>query len=206
MLNVKHTLDRMGFNSTCYTQAVQQVRERLETDGIHLAGTLVFEILGIHATFESEDQALLVVQAVVEDAIKHDGVAGNDPEEALAIAKKRVHEFMTKPANKWMFAKPEGYSATHIVETKQIGGVDTEVAVTAEGKFKKGEKEKHAITLYKTFTESNPLAADPQKANQAFIAILQKELGMSKAGATTYNYNMKKKLGGTIVAKPKRAK
>jgi hypothetical protein len=34
--------------------------------------------------------------------------------------------------------------------------------------------------------------------------VLVKELGMSKAGATTYNYNMKKKFGGTIV--PKKAK
>lgn len=207
MLNIKSTLDHMGINSGCFTQAVQQVREKMAKNTIAEAVMFIHQVIGVHTTFTSEDEAVMVCQAVVENAIRHDGDVGFDPDEAIENAKKRFFALRNNPANKWMFAKPEGYSAPTITETRQmIEGVETKVAVTADGGFKKGEKERLAIQLYQDFQKNNPLAADPKAANQAFIAILQDKLGMSKAGATTYNYNMKKKLGGEITAKPKRAK
>lgn len=206
MLNIKHTLEHMGINAECYTQAVQQVREKMEKNTIAEAVMFIHQVLGVHTTFTGADEALLVSQAVVENAIRHGGDVGFDPEEAITAAKKRAAAFISNPANKWMFAKPEGYSAPSITEIKDIGGVATEVQVTTEGKFKKGQKEALAKTLYGDFQKNNPDAADPKKANQSFIAILMKELGMTKAGATTYNYNMKKAMGGEIQAKPKRAK
>lgn len=206
MLNIIHTLERLGF-SNCYSEAVMQVRERLEQKGIHTAGMLVFEILGIHTTFTSEDEALMVAQAVVEDAIKNGGLVGEDPEEALAHAKARAARILNNPANKWMFVKPEVTATSGTTETREmIAGVETQVAVTSEGKFKKGEKERLALEMYADFQKNDPRAADAKLANQAFIGILIDKLGMTKAGATTYNYNMKKKLGGHIEAKPKRAK
>lgn len=207
-LNIKSTLDHMGISSTCYSLAVQEVAVKLERNTIASAVMFVHEVIGVHTTFEDADEAVMVSQAIVETAIKHDGEVGFDPEEALANAKKRYRALRDDPARKWMFAKPEGYSSIPVIheQREMIEGVETQVAVTSEGKFKKGEKERLAIELYGDFQKNNPLAADPQKANQAFIAILVDKLGMSKAGATTYNYNMKKKLGGQITAKPKRAK
>ena len=68
----------------------------------------------------------------------------------------------------------------------------------ADGSIKKGGKELLAVELYKKYTSE--LNGAPYQ-NQAFIAILVAQLGMSKAGATTYNYNMKKKFGGEIASK-----
>lgn len=203
MLNVIHTLEHMGISSTCYTQAVQEVREQINGK-VTEAKRIIHQLIEIDedlVQFADVDEALMVTQALVEEAIKNGGSVGNDPEEAFANAKKRYQEVRSKLRNKWMFVKPESMSVT-ITETKEVGGVETQVAVNKEGGFKKGEKERLAMELYQKFQKESP---DPNN-NQAFIGILMKELGMSKAGATTYNYNMKKKFGGTIVAKPKRAK
>lgn len=206
-LNIKSTLDHMGISSTCYSQAVQEVAQKLERNTIAEAVMFVHQVIGVHTTFEDADEAVMVSQAIVETAIKHNGDVGFDPEEALAAAKKRYRTLRDDPARKWMFAKPEGYSAPSITETREmIAGIETTVQMTAEGKFKKGQKEELAKTLYEDFQKNHPDAAHEKKANQAFIAILMDKLGMTKAGATTYNYNMKKKLGGTITPKPKRAK
>ena len=67
-------------------------------------------------------------------------------------------------------------------------GIDDKVEVKADGKIKKGGKQILAAELYKKHVVETENPVD----NQGFIKILMAELGMTKAGATTYAYNCKK--------------
>lgn len=145
------------------------------------------------------DCELMVAQGVAETVVKNIGQP-LDEAEVLANAKARVARLMSAPQHKWMFAKPEPTEVSGEMQTV-AAGIELKVAVKADGSIKKGGKELLAVELYKQYTDS--LNGAPYE-NQAFIAILVKQLGMSKAGATTYNYNMKKKFGGQI--EPKKAK
>lgn len=164
------------------------------------AQMLVNDIFGAQVKFTSLDEAVIMTQCLVEHALKNDGVM-EDVDMTVMAATKRCHDFINNPTNKWLFVKPESVAADTVTETQTIGGVETVVAVNTKGEFKKGEKERLAIELYQNWVK---VAKDPTN-NQEFIKILMDELGMTKAGATTYNYNMKKKMGGVIKAKPKRA-
>ncbi len=193
-------------------QIVQAARERM-TDGTALvpgAGAkLISTLLGVQLTDKSLhehavgvkpsnliDYELTVTQAVVEAVARKVGEPF-DEQELLAAAHARALKFVTNPDTQYYFAKPESTVETGEVQ-KVVQGVDVAVAVKADGKIKKGGKETLAEALYhKYVAELN----GAEYNNQAFIAILVKELGMSKAGATTYNYNMKKKHGGKIDAK-----
>lgn len=167
------------------------------------ASFLVKQIFDLDVEFNTEVEAVLTTQALIDNALKEDGIV-EDMDLALLAAQNRCKTFMNKPENKCMFATKDYVGgAPAITEVVDVGlGEGTTVAVTNEGKLKKGEKERIAIEMYKHFQAT---AVDPND-NQAFIRELMEKLHMSKAGATTYNYNMKKKMGGTIVAKPKRAK
>lgn len=211
MIEIRSTLQHMNISDTCLTAAVQDVREFIEADGeskyFERTNKLLSEILGMtigradvdgQPVGDDHSYMLAIAQAVIEYAIKHDCVI-DEPELAIVYAKQRAHKFITNPAHSWMFAKPQ--SVEVVGEQRQVSAdVDVKVAVTSEGKIKKGGKEVLAIALY----EKHVLNAATPVDNQGFIAILMKELGMTKAGATTYNYNMKKKFGGTIVAKKKK--
>lgn len=169
---------------------------------VERAMMLVKDIFGIDVVFTEYFEAVITTQALIDAALANEGVV-EDTEMALMAAQKRCKDFMNRPENKCMFVKAERTSADTVTIARDVGlGEDTKVSVTTEGKLKKGEKERIAIELYQNFVKT---AADPND-NQAFIKLLMEKLGMTKAGATTYNYNMKKKMGGVIKAKPKRAK
>jgi hypothetical protein len=201
--------------------AIQEVRNLIEYDrdmidnvnevlvgklkglrDVDRASILVQDIFNIDVKFADYWEAVLTTQALVDNALATDGIV-EDGDLALMAAQNRCKSFMEKPANKCMFATKDFAATNQVIEQQDVGlGEDTSVAVNKEGKLKKGEKERIAGELYKKFKAE---ATDPND-NQAFIQILMDNLSMSKAGATTYNYNMKKKMGGTIIAKPKRAK
>lgn len=204
MLNVNPSLLHYGISTTSPLSAVQTVRELIasETDGNQCgaASKLIAKLIGANVEFTDTNAAYITAQAVVETAIKAGGTV-DSAEELLAAAQARCSAFMGAPANSWMFAKPER-TADNSTQVAVAAGIEVTVAVKADGKIKKGGKEVLAMALYKLHVTDSATPVD----NQGFIAILMKELGMSKAGATTYNYNMKKKFGGTIAAKPKKAK
>lgn len=211
MIDVRIALNHFGIDSTCLTHAVQQVREFIEEGGeskrFARTNELLEKVLGVRlqpadvtgrSIGDDYDYTLTIAQAAVEAVIKQDGVI-DDVDQVMAAAKVRADKFITNPAHTWMFSKPESVAVTG--EQVQVSAdVDVKVAVKSDGSIKKGGKEVLAIALYEKFVTKAEVPVD----NQGFIAILMKELGMSKAGATTYNYNMKKKFGGQIAAKPKK--
>jgi hypothetical protein len=214
-------LQKMQFPVSSPLGAVQAVRARITSDDVHVTGhkgvELINLLLGTQLTADEffstatqlddgllEDFELMTTQAVAETVVKMVGTP-MDEAEVLANAKARAMKLLTSPEHKWMFAK--AIRTTDAGEQQAVvEGVDVKVAVktAADGsvKIKKGGKEVLAEALYAKYVDSLNGA---EYNNQAFIAILVKELGMSKAGATTYNYNMKKKHGGKIDAKGKKA-
>lgn len=209
MLDVRPALARFGISTTSAMQAVQQVRIHIEDAGethrIERTNELLEKVLGVRLNPVDINNkpvgtpyayAMTIAQAAVESVIKQEGQIDN-VEELMTNAVKRADKFITTPKHKWLFAVAEGTSVA-TTDVAVAAGVELKVAVKADGKIKKGGKELLAAELYKKYVAS--LNGAPY-ANQAFIAILVKELGMTKDGASTYNYNMKKKHGGQIVPK-----
>jgi hypothetical protein len=146
------------------------------------------------------DYELTATQAVVEAVVRSVGTPV-DETDLLIKAKARALKFVTNPDAQYFFKKADASaSGQPTTEVAFAPSVDVKVAVKADGTIKKGGKEVLAIALYEKHVKN----AETPMTNQEFIAVLVKELGMSKAGATTYNYNMKKKFGGKI--EPKKAK
>lgn len=90
--------------------------------------------------------------------------------ELLELAHRRAVTFIKE--NAFVFAEPE----------------DT-ITVDSDGKpkQKKGAKQEGAATIYQE---------NISKGKATVIGLFMSELDMSKAGATTYFYNMKKQFGG----------
>lgn len=214
MIDVRPALTHFGISATSAMYAVQQVRQYIEdgseSDRLDRTNKLLEKLLGVQLkpadvsdrpVGDPYDYAVTITQAAVEGAIKCGGLIDN-VEELMTAAKARADKFITNPAHGWMFAKPQ-VTSTSTAEVAVAAGIETKVAVRADGSIKKGGKEVLAAELYKKYTSE--LNGQPYD-NQAFIKILMQQLGMTKSGATTYNYNCKKKFGGQIEAKPNKAK
>lgn len=208
-MDVSPALKHFGIDSQSTIHAVQQVRTFVEGgDRPKQAAELIDKVVGVHVDpskfFDrpigtADHWAIMVSQAVVEGCIKQNCIV-EDAEVVVENAFTRAQNYIMNPLNKWMFVANETTAATTSGgEVKSVSNmVDTKVEVRADGKIKKGGKEVMAVALYQKYVADLNGA---EYSNQAFIAILVKELGMTKAGATTYNYNMKKKFGGKIEAK-----
>ena len=207
MLDVRPALNHFGISSTSAMHAVQQVRQYIEdggdTDRLQRTNALLQKVLGVQLqpaelarpVGDAYDYAITITQAAVESVIKQDGVVDN-VDLLITNAKARAEQFITNPAHAWMFAKPEVTSVS-TTEVAVASGIEMKVAVSSAGKIKKGGKQLLAAELYKLHVVNSATPVD----NQGMIKILMKELGMSKAGATTYNYDLKKKFGGKIESK-----
>lgn len=183
-----NTLKAMEFDTTSSTRAVQEVRARImeSSDPLGEAVFIVNDITGINVEFADVPTALHVAQYVVYDAIT---VEKYEYQDSIDSAFKRTAKlFESQP---WAKAKTESEFTTTTNNEVQVAvakGVELKVAVKADGSIKKGGKQVLAVELYKVHVVN---AKEPLN-NQSFIAILMKELGMTKAGATTYAYNCRK--------------
>ena len=188
MLNTEHVFKRLQLGDTA-TEAIGKIRQLVTTDAdpVAKAKSIVQAILGIEPTIETPEQARLIAMKVGESAFKvNHNIA--EPADLLKSCQDYVSLFLANPANKWMFAVD---SQVPEYTAKVVKGIDVAVPVKDNGKIKKGGKQILAAELYKKYV----LEAKKPATNQEFIMILVKELGMSKAGATTYAYNCKKQLG-----------
>jgi len=208
----EHALTKLNINPLSPLGAVQNVREFMCDGGLEMqAGRgagLVNALLGTNMQLVDIinvvddrlklDCELMIAQGVTETVVKNVGQP-LDEAEVLAHAKARVACLMSAPQHQWMFAKPEPTETSGEMQTV-AAGIELKVAVKADGGIKKGGKQLIAAELYKLHVLNSATPVD----NQGMIKILMKELGMSKAGATTYNYDLKKKFGGVIVPKVKK--
>lgn len=211
MLDTRPALIRLGISTTSAMQAVQQVRmwieDGAEADRLNRANTLLDKVLGVKlTTADVEDRpvatpvayAVTIAQAAIEATIKQSGMV-DDVDLLMTEARSRAEKFINTQSHGWMFAVAEAVETS----TEQVAvavGVETKVAVKADGTIKKGGKEILAAELYK----KHVVDGVPPMSNQDFIKILIQQLGMTKSGASTYRYNMAKKFSSKIEAKVKK--
>lgn len=211
----EHALTALQLDPTSAIGTVQKVRELVsigtEPDakqGVQLVNKLLGTnlnygdvIVGVEDRLHG-DYAMMVAQGVAEVVVKNVGQSV-DEAEVLANAKARVARLMSAPNHKWMFAKPEPTSTSGPTEqVAVIKDIDVKVEVKADGKIKKGGREVMAEAIY----QKRVIDSGQPVTNQEFIQMLIKELGMTKGGATTYAYNVDKKMGGKLVKKARGAK
>lgn len=192
MLNTKAVFERLNLG-TSGLDAIQVVRKEIDqaADPLAKSNELINTIVGVDRKYGNLIFARMVAMAVADNAFKANHEIG-DVEEFLNQAEARINALMADPNNRFMFVEAESDRRNvEPTEMKSIEGVEMKVAVKANGKIKKGGKEILAHELYK----KHVLEAATAATNQEFIAVLMKQLQMSKAGATTYAYNCKKKLG-----------
>lgn len=184
MISAKSTLAHMPIRYDTVVGAVQDVGAmvRESADPISEATRIVALITGVTERFTDVNVALAVAQNVVQVAIKNDTF---DPQQAIDEGKSI--DARLRASQPWLFAVSSKVDTPS--ETVHVGTAEVAVAVNAQGKIKKGGKEVLAVELYRVHVME---AATPVP-NSEFIQILMKELGMSKAGATTYAWNCRKK-------------
>jgi hypothetical protein len=170
---------------------VRRIREAIEGSPSPQAKaeSLIHSIIGVQKKYDNENIARTVAMKVGEESFKVNHQIAN-VDEFLAICEKYATERVNDPKNAFIYAKPE-VTVDTANNVQVVEGIDVKVPVKADGKIKKGGKQILADELYKKYV----LEANTPSTNQEFIAIVMKDLDMSKAGATTYAYNCKKKLG-----------
>lgn len=211
------TLELMGFNPESPQSAVQVVRTKITSDdavkvrpgaGVDLINELLSMqlvhrdvVAGINAKLAG-DYELMLTQGVAEAVVKAKGELF-DPDTVLDEAKRRVMRLLDSPRHQWLFAKAAPPSSTGPVQTATvIADVDVQVAVNSDGKIKKGGREVLAKALYQKRVIDSGVAV----TNQEFIKMLCEELGMTKAGATTYAWNIDNQMGNKLVKKQRGSK
>jgi len=194
VINTQLVFQRLDLGTSRFA-SVQKVRAVVaeSNNPQQKAEELIFQILGLKATYDTTDHARLVAQAVVDEAWKVNHAIDNE-QELLTVCEARIVKYMGDPNNACHFVKPApDYRAVATVSKQVTTLIETKVEVKKNGSMKKGGAQLLARELYTNFV----LNCKPEDAldNQGFIRLLVKELNMSKEGATTYAYNCKKVLG-----------
>ena len=185
MQSVQHTLTQMDFETTSITRMVQQIRDTIASasNPVAKAQRIVRAITAIDVNLPNIETAIPFTQYVAKAALEEvDELKDHQP--LIDRAFERVSELFEK--HPWSAPRVESHTTGPVVAV--VEGIDVKVEVKADGSLKKGTKRILADELYKKYMlVTTPLT------NQQFIAILMKELKMTKAGSTTYAYDCKKK-------------
>lgn len=195
MLDTTPAFQHMGLSVDCRLRAIQEVSVLVDesSNPTKAATKAIHDMLGVDVTFTEPRHARLTAMKVAELIVvaKHHI---EDPNDIVAQAQEYTKNFLVNPRYKWMFAESDVVTSSSGIAAEKkaiVEGIETKVAVKADGSIKKGGKQILVAEMYK----KNVLEATTPMTNQQFIALIMKDLGMTKAGATTYAYNAKKELG-----------
>lgn len=173
--NVMHALDRVGISNTSYLRAIQDCGT-LVRDGEY-PEKVCEQIIGVKPAFKDHTVGMVTVQAMVEHIVKN-RLDKIDTDEVLRIANVRAERVIA--------AHPEWYTSSPVQERKK----DTEVIIKDNGEIKKGGKQLLAKQVYKQWL------VDGNGSNKELVKRLIERCDLSKAGANTYSYNLRKQLPG----------
>lgn len=184
MQNAQITLEAMDFDVKVTAHLVQQIRQYIEVSAspISAAQRVIRNITSIDVEIPNIETAVPLAQYIAINALKAE--EGMTYEALIENGFTYVSELFKK--HPWASPKTDSSTAPNTVAV--VEGIDVKVEVKADGKIKKGGKQILAVELYKKHVLETETPVD----NQGFIKILMTELGMTKAGATTYRYNLAK--------------
>ena len=196
MISARATLTHYGFTITSPLRAIQEVRSKIEAakNPLDEATGLIHNIIGLEQKFDDIKTAINVTQEIVLTYIENDSY---DEDLALSQAIKKAAAMRVSPNTSWCFAKSDTSTKRGETVSAVLDGIDTQVAVKADGTRKKGSGQILAVELYKKYVINVEVPA----SNKEFVQILINQLGMSKAGANTYAGNMKKQFAVELAAK-----
>lgn len=183
MQGVQKILNDLDLNTESVVQLVQQVRTLIDSsaDPLNKANQFIKTITDIDVAVSDIETAIPLAQYVAKTALEE---VVCDFRDVINRGYTYVSELHKR--HPWSAPKIASQMAGPVVAI--VDGIDVKVEVKADGSLKKGAKRILADELYKKYMlVTTPLT------NQQFIAILMKELKMTKAGSTTYAYDCKKK-------------
>ena len=158
-----------GIPVNSYIAAIQYLNDRSDLEQSQYEG-MIKDVTGVEQKFNDHRDAKYTFLYLVQETIrKSTSTDIFDMDALLEYAFTRAQKFIKE--NPWHWAEPEE---------------EQKVDASGKPKRKKGAKQEEAARIY------NENKADGKKA---IIDLFMSELDMSKAGATTYFYNMKKKFG-----------
>ena len=179
------TLSSMNFNTTSASRCIEEVRAYIEesTTPLFTANRLINSLTSSNLKYNDEMTARHVAQYIC-----HEIVSGSvrTVEDLISYAEKQAAKLVASMP--WIRMTDSTESPKSSVVTTSVAvatGIDTKVEVKENGKIKKGGKQILAAELFALHVTK----ATVPMTNQLFIALLMKELQMTKAGATTYAYN-----------------
>jgi hypothetical protein len=206
MIDIKPALIHLDFNTSSTIHAVQQVREYAESGTESERSSRLYELLdkvfGVKLVSsdtknmpigDEYSYALTISQSMMEQALKVNCVIDN-LDRMLENAKARASRLITDDKHIWMFAQVVNEKSEN-TQVSVVAGIETTVALKADGSVKKGGKEILTTELYK----KHVLNASVPMSNKEFVNLLIKDLKLTKSGATTYAYNQRKKYGVVAV-------
>lgn len=175
MVDVIEQLQAYDIPHTSYMHAIRHMGEEYTDMSVEATHEMIKNLTGKTPLFIRKDDLdifshyvlLYIVQEAIRYSHDHKQVMGDD---VLPIAVEKAEKFIKE--NPWVFAKPE--------EEEVID------PTTGKAKMKKGKKQELAIELYEQHRGED---------KEVIMEVFQKELDMSKSGARTYYYNMRKKFG-----------
>ena len=190
MLDTTHVFDRLGIHSSSVIIGCQDVGNMVRDSLMPLttASKLFNDFLSLDVRFDDEIYARIACKRMIKGLIDNKCVI-EDSQLILKEVEEYTKEFCDDPNNSYLWSKPENVSTVaSSTQVQVVEGLDTKVAVHADGSIKKGGKQVLAQELYAKYV----VEATVPLTNVEFIALLMKELGMSLAGSRTYAYNCKK--------------
>ena len=158
--------------------AIQTYNERARAGKYDFAAVLHSLVGNDCAVLEDPDHARVQVGYVIQLAIEANK-AGRviEPNDLYTEATRKAHEFIVEMS--WAFAKKEE---------------DVKLDSTGKPRAKKGAKQVMAYEVYcEIFNSKKGISEPDAETRKEIIQAFQDDVNMSKAGATTYFYNMKKK-------------
>lgn len=196
MLNVSSALMKMGINHKSVIQGTQDVGNRLRDSVDQCAESRkIFQtLLDRDVVFDDDVYARICTKALIREVISA-GCDVDEPDLFIEEAREYAITFCADPKWSFLWANPDNeVSSIKIERTAQVvDDIDIKVAVHEDGKIKKGGK----TVLSQALFDKHVLNTTTPLTGPEFIALLMKELDFSKAGATTYNFNLRKAAGLT---------
>ncbi len=194
MSQIIANLNEAGFETHSYYAAARQANEKYATISRDRAIKVMNSLFGFHVETENDIAASIALRYMIAESVrKH--------VEGFVVTQDDVHSFGVEKTKEFFIKNPWKNPDFHS-EIKDIPTADEVIDVPVEEikiarknvagktiKPKKGLKQEAAKKIYE---------ANRGAENHVIIELFMKQLDMSKAGATTYLYNIKKAMGEPV--------
>jgi hypothetical protein len=191
MLDTTHVLHRNNIRTESVIFAVADTSNLImdSSNPIHTATKLVMDVVSVAIKFDDVVFARVFCKHLIRDVVASGCII--DPDDIdmfLEQASEYANQFCADSSNSHLWSQPDAEGSMEPQQVTKIEGIEQQVAVNENGKIKKGGKALLAAELFQTHV----LDAEVPIDNKSFVALLMEKLEMTKAGATTYAYNLRK--------------